>query len=57
MYLFIIIDWYTRQIVDYELSYSLSKDFVMRCLRRAFLPEEARNHELRPGNHLQIQTT
>lgn len=35
MYLFIIIDWYTRQIVDYELSYSLEKTFVMNCLKRA----------------------
>lgn len=35
MYLFIIIDWYTRQIVDYELSYSLEKGFVLRCLARA----------------------
>jgi len=35
MYLFIIIDWYTRQIVDYELSYSLEKEFVMTCLRRS----------------------
>lgn len=36
MYLFVIIDWYTRQIVDYELSYSLEKTFVFRCLKRAF---------------------
>ena len=35
MYLFIIIDWYTRQIVDYELSYSLEKTFVFSCLKRA----------------------
>jgi putative transposase len=35
MYLFVIIDWYTRQIVDYELSYSLEKTFVFRCLKRA----------------------
>ena len=35
MYLFIIIDRYTRQIVDYELSYSLEKTFVMNCLERA----------------------
>lgn len=30
-----IIDWYSRQIVDYEISYSLEKEFVLRCLRRA----------------------
>lgn len=35
MYLFIIIDWYSRHIVDYEISYSLEKSFVMRCLQRA----------------------
>lgn len=36
MYLFIIIDWYSRYIVDYELSSTLEKGFVMTCLRRAF---------------------
>lgn len=35
LYLFAIIDWHSRQIVDYEISYSLEKEFVMRCLRRA----------------------
>ena len=35
VYLFVIIDWYSRQIVDYEISYSLEKEFVLRCLRRA----------------------
>ncbi len=34
MYLFIIIDWYSRCIVDYELSTTLDKDFVMKCLKR-----------------------
>lgn len=36
MYLFIIIDWYSRHIVDYELSSTLDKAFVLNCLRRAF---------------------
>ena len=36
LYLFVIIDWYTREIVGYEISYSLEKEFVLRCLRRAF---------------------
>lgn len=36
MYLFIIIDWYSRYIVDYELSSTLDKGFVMACLKRAF---------------------
>jgi putative transposase len=35
MYLFIIMDWYSRRIVDYELSSTLEKTFVMNCLKRA----------------------
>jgi putative transposase len=35
MYLFVIIDWYSRRIVDYELSSTLEKTFVMNCLKRA----------------------
>lgn len=35
MYLFIIIDWYSRYIVDYELSSTLEKGFVLSCLKRA----------------------
>jgi putative transposase len=35
MYLFIIIDWYSRYIVDYELSSTLDKSFVESCLKRA----------------------
>ena len=35
MYLFVIIDWYSRCIVDYELSSTLDKGFVMSCLKRA----------------------
>jgi putative transposase len=35
MYLFVIIDWYSRYIVDYELSSTLDKGFVMACLKRA----------------------
>jgi putative transposase len=34
MYLFIIIDWYSRRIVDYELSSTLEKSFVLNCLKR-----------------------
>lgn len=36
MYLFAIIDLYSRLIVDYELSATLEKEFVLRCLTRAF---------------------
>ena len=35
MYLFVILDWHTSQIVDDEVSYTLEKEFVLRCLRRA----------------------
>lgn len=35
MYLFIIIDWYSRYIVDFELSNTLEKSFVIDCLKRA----------------------
>jgi putative transposase len=35
MYLFIIIDWYSRYIVDYELSSTLDKAFVLNCMKRA----------------------
>ncbi len=36
MYLFNIIDWYSRKVIDYELSNTLEKGFVLRCLKRAF---------------------
>jgi putative transposase len=36
MYLFTIIDWFSRKVVDYELSSTLEKGFVMTCLKRAF---------------------
>ena len=35
MYLFIIMDWCSRCIVDYELSSTLEKSFVLTCLKRA----------------------
>lgn len=35
MYLFIIIDWFSRKVIDYELSSTLEKGFVMTCLKRA----------------------
>jgi putative transposase len=36
MYLFAIIDWYTREIIDYELSNSMDTAFIIKCLSRAF---------------------
>lgn len=35
LYLFVIIDWYSRKIVDYELSTTLEKTFVLDCLKRS----------------------
>lgn len=35
MYLFVILDWYSRCIVNYELSSTLDKSFVLCCLKRA----------------------
>jgi len=32
---FAIIDWHSRYIVDYELSSTLDKSFVLACLKRA----------------------
>lgn len=37
MYLFIIIDLYSRYIVDYELSTTLDRQFVLACLKRALM--------------------
>lgn len=36
MYLFAIIDWYSRTIIDYELSATLDTYFITNCLKRAF---------------------
>lgn len=35
VYLFVILDWYSRYVVDYELSTTLDKGFVLTCMRRA----------------------
>jgi putative transposase len=36
MYLFVIIDIYSRYIVDYELSTTMDRHWVLECLKRAF---------------------
>lgn len=51
LYLFVIIDWYTRQIVDYEISYGLEKDFVLRCLRRALCDRKPEIINSDQGSH------
>lgn len=35
VYLYAILDWYSRYVIDWELSDSLDSDFCVRCLRRA----------------------
>jgi len=56
MYLFVIIDWYSRQIVDYEISYSLEKEFVMRCLKRAFSRRKPEIINSDQGSHFTNQS-
>lgn len=51
MYLFAIIDLYSRLIVDYELSATLEKDFVLRCLKRAFLIAKPKILNSDQGSH------
>jgi putative transposase len=36
MFLFVIIDWFSRRIVDYELSSTIGKEVAIQCLERAF---------------------
>jgi putative transposase len=36
MYLFVIIDWYSRCIIDYELSNTMETGFIIETLQRAF---------------------
>ena len=35
MYLFAIMDWYSRKVIDWELSTTLDTAFCIRCLKRA----------------------
>lgn len=51
MYLFIIIDWYSRYIVDYELSSTIDKAFVLRCLNRALVLQKPEIINSDQGSH------
>lgn len=51
MYLFIIIDWYSRCIVDYELSSTLEKTFVMNCLKRTLSTKKPEIINSDQGSH------
>lgn len=51
MYLFVIIDWYSRKIVDWELSSSLEKSFVLICLNRALQKQKPEIINSDQGSH------
>ena len=55
LYLFVIMDWYTREIVDHEISYSLEKEFVLRCLRRALCQRKPEIINSDQGSHFTCQ--
>jgi len=37
MYLFAIMDWYSRKVIDWELSTTLDTSFCVRCMKRAII--------------------
>lgn len=48
MYLFVIIDWYLRCIIDYEISNTMETGFIIEILQRAFkkaIPEIINNDQ------------
>jgi putative transposase len=51
MYLFVIIDWYSRFIVDYELSSTIDKSFVLKCLKRALATRKSEIINSDQGSH------
>ena len=51
MYLFVIIDWYSRCVVDYELSSTLDKAFVQSCLQRALIVRKPKMINSDQGGH------
>lgn len=51
MYLFIIIDWYSRYIVDYELSSTLDKGLVLSCLKRVLALQKPEIINSDQGSH------
>lgn len=55
MYLFVIIDWYSRYIVDYELSSTIDKTFVLSCLKRAFATRQPEIANSDQGGHFTNQ--
>ncbi len=56
MYLFAIIDIYSRYLVAFELSSTLEKEFVMRCLKRAYLHAKPEIQNSDQGGHFTNET-
>ncbi|PKK38975.1 Mobile element protein [Clostridiaceae bacterium JG1575] len=44
-------DWFSRRIVEYEISCSLEKEFVLRCLRRALCERKPEIMNSDQGSH------
>ncbi len=40
MYLFAIIDWFSRYVIEWELSNTLDTDFCLKALERALVREK-----------------
>ena len=55
MYLFVILDWYSRCVVDYELSSTLEKSFVLTCLKRALSKSKPEIINSDQGSHFTNQ--
>ena len=55
MYLFVILDWYSRCVVDYELSSTLEKGFVLACLKRALSKRKPEIINSDQGSHFTNQ--
>ena len=55
LYLFVIIDWYSRRVIDFELSNTLEKGFVLNCLKRAFTKRKPQIINSDQGSHFTNQ--
>jgi putative transposase len=51
MYLFVILDWYSRSVVDWELSSTLDKAFILNCLTRALARQKPEIINSDQGGH------
>ncbi len=51
VYLFVILDRYSRKIFDFELSSTIDKAFVMSCLKRALSKAKPKIINSDQGSH------